>query len=89
MQWQNNGDNMIIEGKYTNAEVMIDDIEDECISQIMTFCNHPAFTNPVAIMPDTHVGKGSVIGFTMPVNMEKIIPNVIGVDIGCGIRRIY
>jgi tRNA-splicing ligase RtcB (3'-phosphate/5'-hydroxy nucleic acid ligase) len=67
---------------------MIDGVEDECIRQIYTFVNHPAFTNRVAIMPDTHSGKGSVIGFTMRKSDTKVIPNVIGVDIGCGIRSI-
>ena len=47
------------------------------------FLNHPAFTNPVAIMPDTHAGMGSVIGFTMQMT-DKITPNVVGVDINCG-----
>lgn len=72
-----------IKGKYSTAKVMIDDVEELCISQITNFLNHPAFTNPIAIMPDTHAGKGSVIGFTMAIT-DKVIPNVIGVDIGCG-----
>ncbi|MBD3418700.1 MAG: RNA-splicing ligase RtcB [Chitinivibrionales bacterium] len=72
-----------IKGKYTTAKVMIDDVEPICASQIHTFVNHAAFTNPVAIMPDTHAGKGSVIGFTMKLS-DRIIPNVVGVDIGCG-----
>lgn len=75
-----------INGKHTTAKVMIDDVEEMCISQITHFVNHPAFTNPVAIMPDTHAGKGSVIGFTMKIT-DKVIPNV-GVDIGCGMRAI-
>lgn len=72
-----------LKGKYTTAKVMIDYIEEACTSQIISFLNHPVFTNAVAIMPDTHAGKGSVVGFTMPMT-EKIIPNVIGVDISCG-----
>ncbi len=70
-------------GKYTKAMVMIDNIEPECQSQITHFINHEAFTNPISIMPDTHSGKGSVIGFTMKLT-DKVIPNVVGVDIGCG-----
>lgn len=70
-------------GKYTYADVMIDDVDQETVSQIYSFINHPAFTNPIAIMPDCHAGKGSVIGFTMQM-ADKLIPNVIGVDIGCG-----
>jgi RNA-splicing ligase RtcB len=76
-----------IKGKYTNAKVMIDDIDEETSKQIYEFVSHPAFTNPIAIMPDTHAGKGSVIGFTMKVT-DKIVPNVIGVDIGCGMLSI-
>lgn len=72
-----------IDGKYTKAKVMIDNIEPECESQIYYFVNHEAFTNPISIMPDTHTGKGSVIGFTMSIT-DKVVPNVIGVDIGCG-----
>jgi RNA-splicing ligase RtcB len=45
--------------------------------------DHEAFTNPIVIMPDTHAGKGSVIGFTMKLT-DKVIPNIVGVDVGCG-----
>jgi tRNA-splicing ligase RtcB len=76
-----------IKGKYTTARVMIDDVEQECVSQINTFVNHPAFTNQIAIMPDTHSGKGSVIGFTMPMT-NKLIANTIGVDVGCGVLSV-
>lgn len=72
-----------IQGKYTTAKIMIDNVEPECIAKIYMFVNHEAFTNMIVIMPDTHDGKGSVIGFTMPIT-NKVIPNVIGVDIGCG-----
>ncbi len=71
-----------IKGKYTSAKVMIDYVEESCIAQITEMCNNEAFTNSIAIMPDCHAGKGSVVGFTMPVG-DKIIPNVIWVDIGC------
>jgi len=72
-----------VDGKYTTAKVMIDDIEEGALSQINHFTNHLAFTNPIAIMPDVHQGKGSVIGFTMKMT-DKVIPNVVGSDIGCG-----
>ncbi len=76
-----------VKGKYTSAKIMIDSIDESCMSQINTFINHSAFTNPIAIMPDTHAGKGSVIGFTMELT-DKVIPNVIGVDIGCGMCSV-
>lgn len=73
-----------IKGKYNTANVMIDDIDPGVRDQIQTFLNHPAFANTyISIMPDCHVGIGAVIGLTMKMN-EYIIPNVIGVDIGCG-----
>jgi len=74
-------------GKYTTANVMIDNIDDETVKQIINFINHEAFTNPITIMPDTHAGKGAVIGFTMKMT-DKIIPEVIGVDIGCGMTSL-
>ena len=73
-----------IKGKYTTAKVMIDELEEGCVGQITQFVNHPAFTNPIAIMVDAHQGSGSCIGFTMPMG-NKIIPAVVGVDIGCGL----
>lgn len=72
-----------IDGKYTNAKVMIDSVDENCVKQITEMVNNVAFNNNVAIMPDCHSGKGSVVGFTMPVG-DKVIPNVVGVDIGCG-----
>lgn len=62
---------------------MVDEVEQACLDQVQAMIDHPAFTRPVAVMPDTHAGKGSVIGFTMPL-AGKIIPSVVGVDIGCG-----
>lgn len=73
-----------IKGKYTTAVVMIDDVEQQCVDQIYRMTNHPAFTEKIVIMPDTHAGKGSVIGFTMPLS-NTVVANTIGVDIGCGI----
>ncbi len=72
-----------IKGRYTTAKITIDEIDETCREQIGVFVNNNHFTKPVAIMPDTHAGKGSVIGFTMAMT-DTIIPNVIGVDIGCG-----
>lgn len=72
-----------VNGKYTNAKIMIDQVDEKCMGQIINMINHEAFTNPVRIMPDTHSGEGSVIGFTMSIG-EKLIPNVVGVDISCG-----
>ncbi len=72
-------------GKYNTAIVFVDEIDETTVAQIYTFLNHPAFANTkIRIMPDTHAGAGAVIGFTCVVTVY-IIPNVVGVDIGCGI----
>jgi tRNA-splicing ligase RtcB (3'-phosphate/5'-hydroxy nucleic acid ligase) len=74
----------IMKGKYNFAHIMIDYIDDSTKEQIQGFLNHPAFANThIAIMPDCHAGKGAVVGFTMKMN-DYIIPNIVGVDIGCG-----
>lgn len=72
-----------LKGKYTDAVVQTDRLDSNCISQIQGMINHVAFDQPVVIMPDAHAGKGAVVGFTMPLG-SKIVPNIIGVDIGCG-----
>lgn len=73
-----------MKGRYNTANVMIDTIDDTTKEQIQGFLNHPAFSDTyIAIMPDCHAGKGAVIGFTMKAN-QYVIPNIIGVDIGCG-----
>jgi tRNA-splicing ligase RtcB len=72
-----------IKGKYGNALITIDQLEDTALKQIYNMVNHPAFYEPITIMPDAHAGAGCVVGFTMPLS-NKIVPNVCGVDIGCG-----
>lgn len=75
-----------IYGKYTNAKVFADICEAEAIAQIQELCNHPAFKDAsIRIMPDTHSGAGCVIGTTAVLKEKKIIPNVVGVDINCGV----
>ncbi len=75
------------QGKFGKAKVMIDEIDPATVEQIYGFLNHEAFTNQIAVMPDCHKGNGAVIGFTMPMT-DKVIPNVIGVDIGCGMLSV-
>lgn len=73
-----------IKGKYTTADIMIDNVEETLIAQIIKMVNHPSFTKPIKIMPDCHTGKTSCIGFTMELT-DKVIPEVVSVDIGCGV----
>jgi len=70
-------------GKYTTAYVKSDYIDKATRSQIHVMVNHPAFTNPMYIMADTHYAKGAVIGLTMEMP-DMVVPNTVGVDINCG-----
>jgi len=73
-----------IKGKFTRALITNDEIEEQCINQVNNMINHIAFDNNVVLQVDAHAGKGSVVGFTMPLG-KYLIPNTIGVDISCGI----
>ena len=68
----------------SDLKIFTENIEPEALNQIYTLIKQPAFeTCKVRIMPDVHAGKGCVIGFTADLG-DKVIPNIVGVDIGCG-----
>lgn len=67
-----------------NCRVFAKTIEDEALKQIKELAECPAYAeNKIRIMPDTHAGAGCTIGTTMVIT-DKITPNLVGVDIGCG-----
>lgn len=67
-----------------DIKIFANEVEDLAKEQIERFASLPAFANAkIRIMPDTHAGKGCVIGFTANI-VDKVMPNVVGVDIGCG-----
>ncbi len=73
-----------IKGKLNTALCYAKVIEDEAIEQIRGMCDYKfAENSKIRIMPDVHSGKGCTIGTTMTVT-DKIVPNIVGVDIGCG-----
>jgi RNA-splicing ligase RtcB len=73
-----------LQGQYNTALVYTFDIDQEAISQIIELCNQEAYKNSVIkIMPDTHAGAGCTIGTTMTID-DKVTPNLVGSDIGCG-----
>lgn len=68
----------------SNLKIFTKNVEQEAVDQIELLLAQDAFKNcKVRIMPDVHAGKGCVIGFTADLG-EKVIPNIVGVDIGCG-----
>ena len=75
-----------VEGKYTTAVVYAKNIDDSCREQIVDMCNNPAFEfATIRIMPDCHAGKGCTIGTTIITNNSHFSPELVGVDIGCGV----
>ena len=76
---------MIIKGDFNEAEVFTENIDKETISQIKQLLDQEFVKNSnIRVMPDCHKGAGCVIGTTMTIK-DKIVPNLVGVDIGCGV----
>ncbi len=77
-----------IVGKFNTAICYTDTLEPTAYSQIETVCNEETFAHSkIRIMPDVHAGKGCTIGTTMTI-VDKVVPNMVGVDIGCGMYTV-
>ena len=77
-----------ITGDYNIAFVFTQDVEVSALQQIVDICDDPAFKDStIRIMPDAHAGKGCTIGTTMTIT-NKIVPDMVGVDIGCGMLTL-
>jgi RNA-splicing ligase RtcB len=73
-----------VKGTYNTAKLFTDTADDATIAQVRNLMNQPSVEgSKVRIMPDCHAGAGCVIGTTMTIT-DKVIPNLVGVDIGCG-----
>ena len=71
-----------------NLKIYTDEVDELAQKQIARLLEQPAFADAkVRIMPDVHAGKGCVIGFTADLG-DKVIPNIVGVDIGCGMLTV-
>lgn len=76
---------MELNSKYGQVKIFTDNIEQEALTQIINMANSPLGENAhIRIMPDVHAGAGCTIGTTMKIT-NKICPNIVGVDIGCGV----
>lgn len=77
-----------IKGNYTSAKVFTETIEEVAIAQIKQLCDM-MYTeeSKIRIMPDVHAGAGCTIGTTMTIT-DKVVPNLVGVDIGCGMETL-
>jgi tRNA-splicing ligase RtcB len=75
-------------GKYNSAKIFTDICENEAQSQIIELLNQEMdSSSSIRIMPDVHAGAGCTIGTTMTLK-DKVIPNLVGVDIGCGMEVV-
>lgn len=71
-----------------DLKIFTDNVEEKAKNQLYTLAKLDAFKDSkIRIMPDVHAGSGCVIGFTGDLG-DKVIPNIVGVDIGCGVRVV-
>lgn len=77
-----------VKGKHNTAKVFTDVVDEKSLQQIQTLCDQE-FTSGarIRLMPDVHAGAGCTIGTTMTIK-DKIVPNLVGVDIGCGMETL-
>ena len=79
---------LTINGKHNAAIVYAGNIEDTAHEQLEAVCDAPYLADcKVRVMPDVHAGKGCTIGTTMTIH-GKVVPNMVGVDIGCGMYTV-
>lgn len=77
-----------LKGKYNEAKIFTDVVDEASISQVLLLLNQEFVSESrIRLMPDIHAGSGCTIGTTMTIT-DKIVPNLVGVDIGCGMEVI-
>lgn len=77
-----------LKGKYNKAKIFTDIVDEASISQVLLLLNQEFVSDSkIRLMPDIHAGAGCTIGTTMTIT-DKIVPNLVGVDIGCGMETI-
>ena len=75
-----------VRGKFNTAKIFTDVVDEKSIAQVTELCNQEfSAGSRIRLMPDIHAGAGCTIGTTMTIT-DKIVPNLVGVDIGCGIE---
>lgn len=78
----------VVQGLYNTAKIYTDIVEDVALKQIEKLCSQEyAKDSRIRIMPDVHAGAGCTIGTTMTIQ-DAVVPNLVGVDIGCGMETI-
>ena len=77
-----------IQGKYNSAKIFTEVVDDASLAQVKLLCDQ-SFTagSRIRLMPDIHAGAGCTIGTTMTIT-DRVVPNLVGVDIGCGMETV-
>lgn len=77
-----------LKGKYNEAKIFTDVVDEASIAQVMLLLNQEFVSGSrIRLMPDVHAGAGCTVGTTMTI-CDKIVPNLVGVDIGCGMETV-
>lgn len=78
----------IVTGAYSTAKIFTENVEEYALAQIQMICDNEVSKDAkVCVMPDVHPGKVGPVGLSMTVG-ERILPNLIGVDMGCGMSMM-
>lgn len=79
---------IVLKGKYNEAKIFTDTVDEASMSQVLMLLDQEfAAGSRIRMMPDIHAGAGCTIGTTMTVT-DKLVPNLVGVDIGCGMETV-
>lgn len=77
-----------IRGRFNTAKIFTDVVDEASIAQVIELCNQEFCSDSkIRLMPDIHAGTGCTVGTTMTIK-DKIVPNLVGVDIGCGMETV-
>ena len=77
-----------VNGKHNHAIIYTDVVDEASIAQVQELCNQEfTASQRIRLMPDIHAGAGCTIGTTMTIS-DKVVPNLVGVDIGCGMAVV-
>lgn len=75
-----------VSGQYNTAKIFTDVVDQASIAQVITLCSQEFVQGSrIRLMPDVHAGAGCTVGTTMTIT-DKVVPNLVGVDIGCGME---
>lgn len=77
-----------VSGQYNTAKIFTDVVDQASIAQVITLCSQEFVQGSrIRLMPDVHAGAGCTVGTTMTIT-DKVVPNLVGVDIGCGMETV-